>query len=1315
MKKSIFTLVLALCTSVLGAVSYTDVVITPSENTIVSHYAGIGAKLPADFNSTIFDGSGNPLMDRLYIFMTMPTGMASYTITSPNIECYMDGSELKARFPQATLTAGNDYLLQYTKSGSRYVMSSLPFDPATRALDPITIGEGNIEKVYVTGKVNNKLSAQLPENIKIAMPPYLESTRQMLCDMIAEQVHTSIEGMGLSTFSFESNTEGFFYFTGDESSKLELYLEDLEMAVKDKENDFIGGVVGSQVEINLMGIDTPDDDAVEWAAGITSNDLETMDITSLKEQKIRALTGTQILSIATRLTQEQCGWIAPGQICQMLGQTDIAYVMGMADIGTQLYNIFDDADKATTVGNTISGLQSRIVSEISSQLDMSSLSSSLLSGGFDKLFSALVQGTASPFAFASESEYLENRAFNINVHSKGVNTITGGAQAEFKNVGPEMSALVSGMSSSSEVVTMITDLGTIFEAMIKFTSAPFAIRPSAKSVDKGDDSEYAYKCARFNFNDIWVDGTTRTNGLLQMPVEGDELGAPSIDIGTPNGQVIFNGGRYKFHTPVSNKRKNMFYVATMAICYRELAVTMPIVNKDITYAGVGTSVGWGPGKNREDWFRNVIINDGTFSTYSSELWTDPSRGDNAVDAVGNGWYEHYTDLRLPYNTSILGGTFPDETYVRRCDAAAEQGVKPVFIYIEDPSDPTSPQWITPLCERKELVANVDLADPADPTKTNGTVKVTNQNKQMLTVKSGASSTISQEYGTESITADANGKVFVYVTGTCTVDRNYVRNYVTALAPFGEKHMSTEMMKMGGNVEVKSLYQDNADFPLKNAYLLYTQLGYYTYINAGVNIGKFRTLQDEFQIDRAQHHNFKQTGSAKNASGQNIMTTTDKTGVIFSEITNNDSYTIENGLYMMLPAMSDQWMMISSPFDVANIYLLETTETPSFETIKGWKEAGTYDTNFEEFFTTQGAADGDMAQTLVTSVLPDIFSGRGSGIKKPLPYILNNLTNDATKLTKLTHYNGKNKLSESNFYLKLYIPDEKGTHCSLQKETTNSLEYKWADAPASTTPEYITDFIDDPDCTDWYDCDQIKVTRYYVDENDEQRPAEEQRVIMKRDSVYSLYFPDAGRQFYNYKYLIFEGYGPQQISGKAVHSGFANPEPSHAAYPGEGNIALQGNTTFGNLSINTTDANPIFLTEKEQKGGSLINPDGSINYNAKIEYTFKKTAAGTQRILPASVYMVSGNGKAAKETTVMPLRKYTTETDNIPTFADEAVRVWTDNGIYISAIISQHISVYTLDGRTLWSGEVSEGTTQFVPADRGMYVVQGETTAVKVVN
>jgi transcriptional regulator GlxA family with amidase domain len=69
----------------------------------------------------------------------------------------------------------------------------------------------------------------------------------------------------------------------------------------------------------------------------------------------------------------------------------------------------------------------------------------------------------------------------------------------------------------------------------------------------------------------------------------------------------------------------------MAICYRELAVTMPIANSDITYAGIGTSVGWGPAQHRSDLYRNVIINDGTFYTYSAEAWKDKSRGDNAVE------------------------------------------------------------------------------------------------------------------------------------------------------------------------------------------------------------------------------------------------------------------------------------------------------------------------------------------------------------------------------------------------------------------------------------------------------------------------------------------------------------------------------------------------------------------------------------------------------------------------------------------------------------------------------------------------------------
>ena len=76
---------------------------------------------------------------------------------------------------------------------------------------------------------------------------------------------------------------------------------------------------------------------------------------------------------------------------------------------------------------------------------------------------------------------------------------------------------------------------------------------------------------------------------------------------------------------------------------------------------------------------------------------------------------------------------------------------------------------------------------------------------------------------------------------------------------------------------------------------------------------------------------------------------------------------------------------------------------------------------------------------------------------------------------------------------------------------------------------------------------------------------------------------------------------------------------------------------------------------------------------------------------------------------------TDDESNVPTIAEGTAQVWTDNGIYILSLVDQHVSIYSLDGRAIWSGMVSEGKTQFVPADKGLYVVQGETGSTKVVN
>ena len=196
---------------------------------------------------------------------------------------------------------------------------------------------------------------------------------------------------------------------------------------------------------------------------------------------------------------------------------------------------------------------------------------------------------------------------------------------------------------------------------------------------------------------------------------------------------------------------------------------------------------------------------------------------------------------------------------------------------------------------------------------------------------------------------------------------------------------------------------------------------------------------------------------------------DTTGVIFSEITNDNTYTIEYGIYSMLPAKSDEWMMVSMPYDVANVYILETTDeqaNPDW-TIKEADDATTVNTkniNWSNYYRRQGKADGDMAQTLVTSVLPDIFSGRGSGVLQPLPYILNNLTNDKTKLTKLKHWDGKSlaSMKTANYYLRRQLPDDPGTRDWNKQDTVGAYGYRWVYAPEYTTPEYIVE--EDPDCT-----------------------------------------------------------------------------------------------------------------------------------------------------------------------------------------------------------------------------------------------------------
>ena len=1283
------------------AVTYTDIVITPTENTLLEARPALSTLLPADFSTTVFDSKGKPTMDRVIIILTIPDGVADYEITSsiPAITGW-DGSSPIIGTASVTLHRGDDVLLSYIKDGSGYVLDQLPFDPTVHSMKTIYLAEKEQTKIYITGTLTGtdasgnpkKLKAEQPEGIKMYLTPTLEPYRDAINAYLVHYVKNFINDpsgdivktLGADRvatymqFDFLENTEGFFYFEGKESSKLELYLDNLDIQTKDKQLDFLGTMFCSQLTLNFLGADqlmkiqTENDiaDEVKTTLGASSTEWSAIET---RQDDIYATKRADYISTN--------GYEPDGTPDEDELQAD-AYIEAITELQPTALAIpyANQTTDAKNMERMVTVIGTEAMSQFSDKLSELGGGGGAL-GAIAMMFSELIHGTASPFAFSSLSEYTEGRAFNVNIHTKGTTTLTGGAKANFKNVN------MFGMEAGGGELKELCD---IFQDMVNFTSAPLAVRPSSKV---GDAEDYKYTCTRMTLDDIWVD-STRTNGLLQLPVNGNDKDAPSIDIGNPNGQVVFNSGRYKLHTPVSNKVKNMFYVATMAICYRELSVTMPMNVGKITYSGIGTSIGWGRSGNKQDKYQNVIINDGTFETYSAEAWKSLD-GINSVDAVANGWYQDYTDLRLPYNTSVYGGSFTN-CDVYRCDAAAEQGVAPV--YIINLTD------ITPLCIRKPYGAATLHADYVYNAAAPQPIVVdAGKEADLLFDVNGTSE--KWNYGHQSLTPATDGFVYLYVPeGDCSAETTYMRNYTTALAPLGENHMSTDMITMGGNVEVKNRYQNLYD--QTNAYLLYTMLDRYTREYAYVEFvgGIHRTVQKEFEdMDRDNLH--------KNYTDRN-----DKRGLIFSDVTNEDQYRIEYGIYMMMPIMSDEWMLFSPPFDVANVYIMETTtEQPKApkggytDGVNGWT-----DDDYDAFYQRQGEADGNMAQILLTSVLPDIFSGKGSGVLKPLPEILTNMTNKDTKLTRLNHWDGSvdangyptiESLMKANYYLNIMLSDESNKNTWTLEKREELYGNKWAPAPATSTPTFISEQDEDCDLDENPNGCPDKEYKYIKQDG---TPQDKQTCIMKRDSVYSMYFPGGANRWYNHKYLIIEGYGPQRLSGTNKQDDFASPVSNR---PGLNTITMQGNTTFATHLVNGADAdNPFFIAEKQVEG---VYNASDPTAGTKPYYGFKEVTDGNRKILPSQVYMVSSTNKSVK---AMPaLKNEPSDLNNIPTLADEAVRVWTDNGIYISAIISQHISVYTLDGRTLWSGEVSGGTTQFVPADRGMYVVQGEITAVKVVN
>ena len=853
---------------------------------------------------------------------------------------------------------------------------------------------------------------------------------------------------------------------------------------------------------------------------------------------------------------------------------------------------------------------------------------------FNDITAGYFPGGASAIAICPTREDVNNPGsvpFTANIHIKGENTIVGGNKRRLNSSGA---------------------INKIFSELLDLGSASISISPVVLHKADGQ-SEYESLLGKLVFDDVWNTSyldpsqTINTGGTLNLPVQGEwneddplprdsSICYPSIDLGNARSQCVFNSGNYKLRCPASN---SMFYVSSLSICYRY----MDMLGNAIYGAGSSASRAQADSENSSDLIPEVVINGGHFSTYGTEVYGDPRYN---IDVVSHGWYNDYTDMRLPYNSRINGGTFDCNVYVT--DDATDGG--------------------------------------CNPTNNAG----------------------------EILCKDSNTGEYAHDDSCDDICSKYTRNWVTVIPTMGVNGLLT----MGGSQEVRYITAATNPKPMENAYLFYCNLNDYTKEYGTINLSGLTAG----------------IGQAIRMGGYDE----------FTEITNTENYTIQHGLYMMRSFETNKWYTLSMPFDVANIYVIETL--PASDWKSGTKTDGTSYSSLEEYLQDQGLADATLAKTIVTSLCPSILSKRGYGVKLDLIKIIQNqLTNAAGQVAyyePIYHYNPnwngplkeKHTSRKASFYL-YEMSDLKegdvdgydnismpyGFASWTKGDSIGAYSKKWTYATDRT--EQVNQLYDEEATIDINGNVtggnfSGRTTNYvYYDGITKQKSpiTPPDGIVMQRGVTYSLYLPDGPQRYWDGKYLIFEGYGPQNILGKNSYKplrpinedDWEDDEAANYQFIMGDGVGMQANITFSN---DTVDAKyPVF------------KPTRTV-MNSTDRFDFVKTS-GEEVFLPGEVYAVlskemtaiansiATSGAISLDRTIEEEDK-TTHAPNVD--GGKSLFAWSDNGIYMKAFAEQLVTIYNLTGQQIFSENLKDGDDRYVNVDKGVYIIKGKTDVCKIV-
>jgi hypothetical protein len=713
-----------------------------------------------------------------------------------------------------------------------------------------------------------------------------------------------------------------------------------------------------------------------------------------------------------------------------------------------------------------------------------------------------------------------------------------------------------------------------------------------------------------SIDDVWpasmadnATGSVRTNGYLD--VRGSS-GAPSIDLYDDKGKVNFNGGRYYLKNSRPTGSNN--YLCTFAVGYRKYEKTVSGITA--TMYGLGTDQSGG----------EVNFNDGSF--YVDTLT------DDELSKYGT-YYHHKYALKCPASTTINGGTFYCEPFAST--ESENKGASPLNRYgdglvldtvaVESLLEPYHTAVIN-FPNDKEVQAEYAATYPA----TLG---------EYYTAK-GTTYGISSLNAYQGIQAPDSVILMLPVQYTDKELQQEVVNVPWAMCVPSVEAGGTMSMSLGGNVEVIDKEENNTIY--QTNYLLYGAIDEYI-------VG----IEDNYKTPA--YDGLPNAEVSFNRDGDKV--------VMSSEITNENRYTIQQEQYMLMSVKGDEWMLFSPPFDISEVYVIESYNEDELV-------AMAKSTSWQDAIEMQAAANMDFFYVLCYNIgylesmnkLDGIYVSwrdelRPAGAKGKI---------------KLKHFTG------SNYTANYYLQKSSGT-------------WNW-DAENGR-------FI-----TDW---EYLPKTVEQVTHGDSVCD-----LIMKKGEIYSMKFPymyngyreENGEGEYNWdywtgKYILLVGKGPQTIEGINYHD---NIDADMTASPGTAEVRV--NPTF--CSIEIADMGAYFLDENQRFSS---NPNNDWGW---IEPTSGFVLANTNPQSPMpqrikSIDLVTG------EVTTEPGVSTST-----PTIAgDSHMMVYNiEGGVGIVPVVEQQVSIYNAAGQLVTSEYLTDEVHISLPT--GIYLITGAKDQFKAV-